>query len=387
MRTKIKRLWVFAMTMLVAFTSFTGSFKAYATTGLRSEVEVIVDDYMQAREKLLKNNNTKKLTECAVKGIVTDEQLHRDLLQEQEIKYKKVDYLIQTVEEGDDYIEVNLRETFEYTKNNKKLECENIHLLTIMKNERNNWIVVSDAYYEETTEFISCSYAPTEGGISTFAMVANFVPTIVSVAETQVGYTEKASNKNLDSFTANAGSANYSKYGKWYGINPGAWCAMFVSWCANESGINTSMMPKYASCNTGMTTFKNMGRFNYSSTYGGSYTPKAGDIFFTGTSKTNSSHTGIVVSVSGTTMTIIDGNHSDKVCKRTMQTTNSSLIGFVSSCTHSTVQKYNSSYHWNECSICGTQMSAKIAHTFSGSGVCKSCPAKNITQIILPASL
>lgn len=51
----------------------------------------------------------------------------------------------------------------------------------------------------------------------------------------EIGYEEKASNKNLDDFHANVGNANYTKYGKWYGMNPAQWCQMFVSWCAYQA--------------------------------------------------------------------------------------------------------------------------------------------------------
>lgn len=53
----------------------------------------------------------------------------------------------------------------------------------------------------------------------------------IEVLEGEVGYIEKASNKQLDSKTANAGNNNYTKYGKWYGYNGVAWCAQFQSWC------------------------------------------------------------------------------------------------------------------------------------------------------------
>lgn len=53
-------------------------------------------------------------------------------------------------------------------------------------------------------------------------------------------------------------------------------------------------------------------------------------IFFTGTSTTSSSHTGIVVEVSSTQITVVDGNWSDKVSRHTYNLTDSSLIGFAS---------------------------------------------------------
>lgn len=54
----------------------------------------------------------------------------------------------------------------------------------------------------------------------------------LSIAKEEIGYAEKESAANLESKAGNVGQANYTKYGAWYGVNPGAWCQMFVSWCA-----------------------------------------------------------------------------------------------------------------------------------------------------------
>ena len=47
---------------------------------------------------------------------------------------------------------------------------------------------------------------------------------IVDVAIAEIGYSETGNNS--------------TKYGKWYGMNGAAWCHMFVSWCANQAGVN-----------------------------------------------------------------------------------------------------------------------------------------------------
>ena len=56
---------------------------------------------------------------------------------------------------------------------------------------------------------------------------------LISIAKNEVGYLEKNSNSNLENKTANAGSANYTKY--WRDIKPSyqgqPWCACFVTWC------------------------------------------------------------------------------------------------------------------------------------------------------------
>ena len=57
-----------------------------------------------------------------------------------------------------------------------------------------------------------------------------YVESVIAIAAAEVGYLEKKSNKDLNSKTANAGTKNYTKYGKWFGMNPAYWCAMFISW-------------------------------------------------------------------------------------------------------------------------------------------------------------
>lgn len=78
------------------------------------------------------------------------------------------------------------------------------------------------------------------------------------------------------------------KYKDWYGLN-GNWCAMFVSYCANECGyIESGIMPKTASVRSMMEWYKKRGQWVDAK----DYEPKAGDIiFFTN----NASHVGIVV--------------------------------------------------------------------------------------------
>lgn len=126
---------------------------------------------------------------------------------------------------------------------------------------------------------------------------------VIEIAEAEIGYLEKASALNLDSKTANAGSANYTKY--WRDVYPQfqgqAWCACFVSWVfmkafgADAARILLGHWP-YTYCPTlaAMTTNK---------------TPKAGSIIIFYRNGTYT-HTGIVVSVSGDLITTVEGNTS-----------------------------------------------------------------------------
>lgn len=58
------------------------------------------------------------------------------------------------------------------------------------------------------------------------------VSEFVEVLKSEVGYTEKASNTNLEDKKANSGDKNFTKYGAWYGGNGLYWCQQFISWCA-----------------------------------------------------------------------------------------------------------------------------------------------------------
>lgn len=292
----------------------------------KDKITEIISSYMNGRECAVVNGDMEELENIAVSGIVKDETVHRELLHDNEIDILHMSYCIKTMDIEDAMINVLLDEKIEYILNGDKKTEDVEHNLVIMYDEAGNAKIVSDSYIDCITDFQSCSYVDeTDEDISLLSSSS----AIVEIAESQVGYKEKSSDSNLDDFTANAGTANYTKYGKWYGLNPAPWCAIFVSWCANEAKISTSVIPKYSSCSTGMSTFKEWKRFYYSSAYGGSYTPKVGDIFFVGTSTTSSTHTGIVVGVSSSQITVVDGNYSDKVSKHTYSLTNSSLIGFA----------------------------------------------------------
>lgn len=129
---------------------------------------------------------------------------------------------------------------------------------------------------------------------------------IVDVAIGELGYTEQGSNQ--------------TKYGAWYGMNGAAWCHMFVSWCANQAGVSTSIVPKTASCANGIAWFNDKGQFKYR----GKYTPKRGDIIYF----RNGGHVGIVEKTSGSTVHTIEGNTSDKVARRNYPLSDTRITGY-----------------------------------------------------------
>ena len=148
---------------------------------------------------------------------------------------------------------------------------------------------------------------------------------VIAVAKAEVGYKEKASNANLDDKTANAGSANYTKYARdfdqkypnWYNgkKNGFAWCDMFVDWCfltafGYQKALELLCQPEKsagAGCTYSYNYYKNKGQVGT--------TPKVGAQIFFG-SPGNFSHTGLVYKFDNSYVYTIEGNTSDQVAYR-----------------------------------------------------------------------
>lgn len=130
---------------------------------------------------------------------------------------------------------------------------------------------------------------------------------LIDIAIGELGYAETGDNQ--------------TKYGAWYGANGASWCHMFVSWCAEQAGISTSVVPKTASTTVGMDWYKNKGRFKLK----GKYTPKRNDLVYF---KTGRSHVGIVEKVSGNVLHTIEGNTSSKVGRRTYSLSEATITGY-----------------------------------------------------------
>lgn len=143
---------------------------------------------------------------------------------------------------------------------------------------------------------------------------------LLKVAEAEVGYLEKETNKNLDSKTENAGDENFTKYAndfdKKYTTfyngkkNGAAWCDMFVDWCFVKTfgealALKLLGQPKKscgAGCKFSADYFKKINRFYKS--------PKVGDQIFFKNSSGTPCHTGLVYKVDSAYVYTIEGNTS-----------------------------------------------------------------------------
>lgn len=142
----------------------------------------------------------------------------------------------------------------------------------------------------------------------------NYASKVIEVAESQVGYLEKASPYDLDSYTGNAGYNNYTKYARdmanWVGspfVDGYAWCQTFVTWCFVKAfGISEALKLLggwTAYCPTGVGQFKNMGEWHTSN-------PKKGDVIYFYDSEGDYGHVGLVRDVDSKYVYTIEGNTS-----------------------------------------------------------------------------
>lgn len=172
-----------------------------------------------------------------------------------------------------------------------------------------------------------------------------FAETVVKVALAEDGYLEKASNKNLDNKTANAGKKNYTKYardldaisGFYNGKKQGfAWCDVFVDWCfvqafGVDDGKRLLCQPGKslgAGCGYSMNYYKNKGQFHTSPAIGDQIFFKSGDSI---------AHTGLVYDVDKSYVYTVEGNTSSAsgvvanggcVRKKKYKLTASSIVGY-----------------------------------------------------------
>lgn len=154
---------------------------------------------------------------------------------------------------------------------------------------------------------------------------------VVRIAKTQIGYHEKKTNAQLDDFTANSGSNNFTKYardvwkaGFWNGSKQGFdWCTTFCLWCiwmaCGCSVSDTKQVQPYgiygASCKWETKYYKEAKRWSEKPAVGYQAFFKRG-------------HTGIVAAVNGNKITLIEGNSNNRVEQRTYSFPNAIFTGF-----------------------------------------------------------
>lgn len=166
------------------------------------------------------------------------------------------------------------------------------------------------------------------------ALTGNQAYDAAAIARSQIGYTTYTNN--VTAYTADIG-----------GLQGASWCAYFVKWCLNRAGVTDYLsVSGGAGSSTSLWVYFDSigswhGKFYQKWSYGGksgtntkdsSYTPQVGDVVLleTGSSSDGPDHTGIVVGVSGSSVTTVEGNigTADKVATFTYDRWSSQIWGF-----------------------------------------------------------
>ncbi len=144
---------------------------------------------------------------------------------------------------------------------------------------------------------------------------------LIAVAQTQIGY-------KVD-------SQGRTKYGAWYGesihadavyFSKASWCAMFISWCADQAGIPESSFRYHSYTPTMRQWYINQGRWFDK----GAYTPARGDLIFFKYATNNNpvNHVGLVTGVSNGYVETIEGNVADSVVRGKYSLSSSAIVGY-----------------------------------------------------------
>ena len=122
------------------------------------------------------------------------------------------------------------------------------------------------------------------------------------------------------------GNIGGEPYWRWYGFSDYvAWCACFVSWCANECGyIGSGVFPLFSWCPAGVEMFKQRGQWQDNT-----YIPAPGNIvFFDWQPDGEPDHVGIVESVVNGVVNTLEGNASDSVMRRSYEIGSVKIYGY-----------------------------------------------------------
>lgn len=138
-------------------------------------------------------------------------------------------------------------------------------------------------------------------------------------------YGSLISNDFINIAMQEIGNINGEKYWAWYGFNNRVpWCAIFVSWVANQAKIMNVSVPRFSVVGDGARWFKERGQWE-----GRGYIPKSGDlIFFDWEQDKKLNHVGIVEKVENNYIYVVEGNSNDR-CKESIYGVNDiSISGY-----------------------------------------------------------
>lgn len=184
---------------------------------------------------------------------------------------------------------------------------------------------------EEHTHILSCYSDPTadletasdwEATLTDVELTGIWSQDVLAIARSQIGYRE--STKNYQVLEDGETIHGYTRYGQWYGIPYGNWCAMFVSFCLHYADVED--MPLDSVCANWITALSEVGLYRPAD----EYVPQPGDlVFFDWDADGLSNHVGLVAELEDHQITTIEGNYSDRVKENTYDLDDQKILGYA----------------------------------------------------------
>lgn len=157
---------------------------------------------------------------------------------------------------------------------------------------------------------------------------------LLAIAQSQLGYEESARNFII---SESGDKKGYTRYGDWYGIEYGDWCAMFASFCLHYAQIED--FPLHCNCARWIDILTESEMYAEADTC----MPRPGDLVFIDYGRksntaqrvpANADHVAIVSEVIPATLdqpariVTIEGNHYDCVCYETRSLEEPKIMGY-----------------------------------------------------------
>lgn len=311
----------------------------------RLTISAALNNYFNSREAFLLNQaNTINIP---LAGMVEDEAAHREKYVLEDIVFVDSSISIGDIVAGDTLADAEVTETVTYMKDGVTYTATVTHKLFLVPNDDNVPVVCADLYFEEFSSFRSCSYVD-ESRSSAMNSDEGSGSCIVYVAEGELGEDEDEKGETI--------------YGKWFGHPDWTWCAIFVSWCANEANIATSIIPKTAD----PYDLKNDIAYYSRSDAVNANAPQTGDLVYFTWQGTNLDHVGIVRWADTSNVYVVHGNYSNSVCFTTFSRTDARIMGYGKPAyvnaghTNNLTRDFNTTQHWHSCANCGYVDEASI---------------------------
>ena len=161
------------------------------------------------------------------------------------------------------------------------------------------------------------------------ALSGDWSADLLTIAETQLGYAESVRNfeATLNEDGNDFNIKGWTRYGAWYGVPYGDWCAMFISFCLHYAGISQEDFPYESGTIPWVQKLKKMELYRNAE----DCVPKPGDvIFFDWEADDLADHVGIVCNLDEDNRKIqtIEGNHGDTVQKFEYDMNDRRIMGY-----------------------------------------------------------